>query len=60
VEQKYSSAFSLTSALDGVGDYRHVPAALPPAKTRYIFYRRLGGPQGRSGRLRKISPLTGI
>ena len=29
----------------------HAPAALyPPGKTRYPFYRRLGGPQGRSGR----------
>ena len=40
----------------GVGGQRHAPAALPPGKTRYIFYRRLGGPQGRSGRVRKISP----
>ena len=28
---------------------------LPPGKTRYPLYRRLGGPQGRSGR-RKTSP----
>jgi hypothetical protein len=27
---------------------------------RYTLYRRLGGPQGRSGRVRKISPRTGI
>jgi hypothetical protein len=27
---------------------------------RYPLYRRLGGPQGRSGRVRKISPPTGI
>ena len=39
---------------------RHAPAALPPGKTRYPSYRRLGEPQGRSGRLRKISPPTGI
>ena len=25
---------SLTSSLDGVGDQRHAPAALPPEKTR--------------------------
>ena len=43
-----------------VGGQRHVPAALPPGKTRYPFYRRLGGPQDRSGRVRKISPPTGI
>jgi len=40
----------------GVGGQRHAPAALPQAKTRYPFYRRLGGPQGRSGRVRKIWP----
>jgi hypothetical protein len=29
----------------------HAPAALPPGKSpRYPFYRRLGGPQSRSGR----------
>jgi len=33
---------------------------LPPGKTRYPLYRRLDGPQGRSGEMRKISPLTGI
>ena len=46
--------------LTGVGGQRHAPAALPPGKTRYPLYRRLGGPQGRSGRVRKISPPTGI
>ena len=35
---------------------QRAPAALPPVKTRYPLYRRLGGPQGRSGRVRKISP----
>ena len=43
-----------------VGGQRHGPAALPPGKTRYPLYRRLGGPQGRSGRMRKISPLPGF
>ena len=28
----------------------------PGKENRYPFYRRLGGPQGRSGRERKISP----
>ena len=59
-EKSYSSALSLTTALDGVGGQRHAPAALPPEKTRYSLYRRLGGPQGRSGRVRIISPPTGI
>ena len=34
----------------------HAPATLPPGKTRYPLYRRLGGPQGWSERVRKISP----
>ena len=38
------------------GDQRHAPATLPPRKTRYLLYRRLGGPQGRSERVREISP----
>ena len=42
------------------GDQRHAPAGLLPRKTRYTLYRRLGGPQGRSGRVRKISHPTGI
>ena len=33
---------------------------LSPGETRYPLYRRLGGPQGRSRQLRKISPPTGI
>jgi hypothetical protein len=44
----------------GVGGQRHVPASLPPRKTRYPLYRRLGGPQGRSGRVRKILPIPGF
>jgi hypothetical protein len=51
---------SLTSASDGVGGQRQVPANLPPGNTRYPLYRRLGGPQGRSGRVRKISPPPGF
>ena len=38
----------------GVGGQRHAPAALPPRKTRYPLYRRLGGSQGRSGLVRNI------
>ena len=32
---------------------------LPPGKTRYPLYRRVGGPQGRSGRAESLV-LTGI
>ena len=31
-----------------------------PGKARYPLYRGLGGTQGRSGQVRKISPPTGI
>jgi hypothetical protein len=43
-----------------MGGQHHAPATLPPGKTRYPFYRRLGGPQDRSGRVRKISPPPGF
>ena len=44
----------------GMGGHRQALAALPPGTTRYPLYRRLGGPQGRSGRVRKISPVLGF
>ena len=56
----YSSTLPLTSAIDGVGGQRHALAALHPRKTLYPLYRTLGGPQGRSGRARKISPPPGF
>ena len=34
--------------------------SLPPGETRYPLYMRLGGPQGRSGQVRKISPPPGF
>ena len=43
-----------------VGGQRHAPVALPPGKTRYPLYRRLGGPQGQSGQVRNTSPLAGF
>ena len=43
-----------------MGGQRHAPVALPPGKTRYPLYRRLGGPQGRSGQVQRISLPTGI
>jgi len=39
------------------------PKPLPPlplGKTRYPLYRMLGGPHGRSGQMRKISPPPGF
>jgi hypothetical protein len=44
----------------GVGGQHHSSAALPPVMTRYPLYRRLGGHQGRTGRVRKISPPLGF
>jgi hypothetical protein len=44
----------------GVGSQRHAPADLPPGETLYPFDRRLGGPQGRSERVWKISPPPGF
>jgi len=44
----------------GVGGQHHTPAALPPGKKGYPLYRWLGGPQGRSGWVRKISPAPGF
>jgi len=43
-----------------IGDQRHAPTALPPGKTLCPLYMRLGAPQGRSGRIRKISPPPGF
>jgi hypothetical protein len=43
-----------------VGGQRHAPAALLPGKTRSQLYKRLGGPQGRSGQVQKISLPPGV
>ena len=44
----------------GVGGKCHALAALPPGKTRYPLYRRLGGPQDWSGWVQKISLPPGF
>jgi hypothetical protein len=43
-----------------VGGQRHALATLPLERTRYLLYRKLGGPQGRSGQVHKISPPPGF
>ena len=50
----------MTAALEG-GKWSEIRPGrtLPPGKTQYPFYRRLGGPQGRSGRAENLDP-TGI
>ena len=44
----------------GEGSASRPGRSLPPEKTRYPLYRRLGGPQGRSGHVRKNSPPPGF
>jgi hypothetical protein len=56
----YSSNLSLISALDGEGGQHHAPSVLSPEKTWCPLYRRLGGPQGRSERVQKISRTPGF
>jgi len=41
-----------------VGGQRHSSTSLPLGKTQYPLYMRLGELQPRSGRVRKISPLS--
>ena len=50
----------MTTALEG-GEWSaaRTDRTSPPGKTRYPFYRRLGGPQGGFGRAENLVP-TGI
>jgi hypothetical protein len=51
---------SLNSTLDGGVWSTPCPGCFFPGKTWYLLYRRLGGPQGRYGRVRKNSLPTGF
>jgi len=46
----------MTAALEG-GEWSaaRTGRTLPPGETRYPFYRRLGGPQGRYGRAENLA-----
>ena len=44
----------------GEGSASRPGCSLSPRKDQYPLYRRLGGPQGRSGQVRKISPPPGF
>jgi hypothetical protein len=44
----------------GVGSQRYVPTALPPVKEPVPTVQEAGWAQGRSGRVRKISPPPGF
>ena len=60
-EWRYSSTVSLTSSLNAIGWSTPRPGRSTPRKeVRYPLYRRLGGPQGRSGPVRKTSPTPGL
>jgi hypothetical protein len=60
-KQRYRSTLSLTSVLDGCGCLMLRSGFFTTGEeTRYALYRRLGGPRSRSGRVRRISPTTGI
>jgi hypothetical protein len=57
----YRSTLSLTSELDGSEWSTPHPGHFNLRKgTRYTLYRRLSGPQERSGRVRKILPSPGL
>jgi hypothetical protein len=59
--ERYSSTLYLTLALDESGWSTPRPGRFTAGKeTRYPLYRRLGGPQGQSGWVRKISPPPGF
>ena len=49
----------MTAALEG-GEWSAARPGrtLPPGKNRYPFYRRLGGPQGQSGRAENFVPIA--
>jgi hypothetical protein len=49
-----------TAQEGGEGSESRPGHTLPPEMTRYTLHWRLGGPQGRSGQVRKISPLPGF
>jgi hypothetical protein len=57
---RYSSILSLTPALDGGELLTPRPGRFTPGKDPIPIVQVLGGPQGRSGRVPKISPLPGF
>jgi hypothetical protein len=51
----------MTTALEeGEGSASRPGRSLPPGKSRYPLYKKLGGPQDRSGQVRNILPPTGF
>jgi len=56
----YFYSFMSTALEGGEGSASRPGSSFPPGKTRYPLYKRLGGPQGRSGQVQKISPPPGF
>jgi hypothetical protein len=56
----YSATLPSFSALDEGGWSTPGPGRFTPGKDPALLYRRLGGPKGRSERVRKISPPPGL
>jgi len=56
----YGSTLSLTLALDGVNDQRHPRPLYPRERPGTHCIGGWGGPQGRPGLVRKISPPPGL
>jgi len=57
VAQRVGKGSSMTAALEGGEWSAACPGCtLPLGKTWYPFYRRLGGPQGQSGRAENFIP----
>jgi len=56
----YHCARALTSALDACGWLTSCPNFPTPGRTQYPLYMALGGPQGRSEQVRKISTPQGF
>jgi hypothetical protein len=59
-EYRYSCTLSLTSALDGVGWSTPRPGRFTPGNDPVPIVQETGWPQGRSGRVLKISPPPGF
>jgi hypothetical protein len=57
---KFSSTFSLTLALDGGECLKPLWHLTLEKESRDTLHKRQGGLQGRSGRVRKISPPPGF
>ena len=60
VEKRYRFTLSISSALYGCRWSKPCSGRFSPRKKSGTQYRKLGGPQGRYGRVRKISPPTSI